>query len=88
MCYTFAILTTAELTLMPTTATQLMTIDEFFVWQQGHEDRYELVEGVPVKLMTGASEVHDVVVTNVLAALHGQLRGKPCRSHTADLVMV
>ena len=72
---------------MAGTATKLMTVEEFFVWQQGQEDRYELVEGVPLKLMTGASEVHDVIVTNIIIALGNQLRGKPCRPATADLAV-
>ena len=72
---------------MAGTATKLMTVEEFFVWQQGQEDRYELVEGVPVKLMTGASEVHDVIVTNIIVALGNQLRGGPCRPATADLAV-
>ena len=33
---------------MTRTASTLMTVEEFFVWQQSQEDRYELVEGVPV----------------------------------------
>ena len=70
---------------MTRTASTLMTVEEFFVWQQSQEDRYELVEGVAVKLMTGASEVHDVVVTNLIIALGSQLRGGPCRAATADL---
>ncbi len=72
---------------MADTAQKLMTIEEFFVWQQGQEERFELVDGEPVKLMTGASEVHDVVVLNIASSLHGQLRGKPCRAATADLAV-
>ena len=72
---------------MADTARTLMTVEEFFVWQQGQEDRYELVEGVPVKLMTGASEIHDVIVVNLILALGGQLRGGPCRAATADLAI-
>lgn len=72
---------------MPDAAANLMSVEEFFVWQQGQEERYELVEGVPVKLMTGASEVHDVILTNTLAALHAQLRGGACRAATADLAI-
>lgn len=72
---------------MSGTATILMTVEEFFVWQQRQEDRYELVEGAPVKLMTGASEAHDVIVTNLLSGMHRQLRGAPCRAATADLAV-
>lgn len=70
---------------MAQSAAKRMTADEFFVWQQQHEERYELVEGAPVKLMAGASEVHDTIVTNIIASLHQQLLGTPCRPATADL---
>lgn len=85
MCYTFAILTTAELAPMPAPAIKLRSIDEFFVWQQGREDRYELVEGVPVKLMTGASTQHDRIAGNIFARLHNQLDGSPYWPATADV---
>ena len=60
---------------MAGTGTKLMTVEEFFVWQQGQEDRYELVEGVPVILrdpitmMTGASSLHDRITSNVLLVM-------------------
>ena len=61
-----------------------MTVEEFFAWQQDQEDRYELVDGIPVKMMAGASNFHDAIVTNIIAALVGKLRGGPCRTMTAD----
>lgn len=72
---------------MTGTAQKLMTVEEFFDWQLRQDERYELVEGVPVKLMTGASEVHDTVVVNIIMALGSQLRGKHCRAATADLAV-
>ena len=72
---------------MAGTAHKLMTPEEFFVWQLGQEDRFELVEGVPVKMMAGASEMHDQIVINIIATLHTQLRGTRCRPATADLAL-
>jgi Uma2 family endonuclease len=65
---------------------QLMTIEEFFAWQEHQQERYELVDGVPVPLrgMTGASNAHDAIVVNIISSLHNQLRGGPCRVATAD----
>lgn len=60
------------------------TSEEFFEWQQTVEDRYELVDGFPLKMMTGASRRHDVVVVNILLGLGNRLRGKPCFPFTAD----
>lgn len=76
---------------MSRTASQLMTVEEFFTWQQGQEQRYELVDGVPlimadpVTMMTGASSQHDRITGNVFASLHNQLDGSPCWPATADL---
>lgn len=65
---------------------RLMTVEEFFAWQLDQEERYELVDGIPVPLrgMTGASNAHDGIVVNIIASLHDQLRGGPCRVATAD----
>jgi len=64
-----------------------MTVEEFFEWQKGQDKNYELVDGVPVlplKSMTGATDRHDRITVNAIAALHIRLRGKPCRPKTSD----
>ena len=60
------------------------TTDEFFAWQEEQEDRYELVNGEPVRMMAGARNAHDDVVVNVLLSLGEQLRGSGCRPFTGD----
>lgn len=72
---------------MANTATKLMTVDEFFTWQLGQDERYELVEGVPIRMMTGASTRHDRIVSNVLVDLGTQLEGSPCWPATADVAL-
>lgn len=78
---------------MADAALKSMTVEEFFRWQQAQEERYELVDGLPVPMrdpttmMTGASALHDRITSNVLAALHNQLRGSPCWPATADLAL-
>lgn len=67
-----------------------MTAEEFFAWQATQDRLYELVDGFPVlplKMMTGASQTHDRVVVNVIASLHRQPRGSPCRPTTDDLAV-
>ncbi len=66
-------------------ATKMMTIEMFLAWQRRREDRFELVNGVAIKLMTGASRAHDRIVTNVIIALGSQLKGSRCRPTTADI---
>lgn len=65
-------------------ASDRMTLEEFFRWQEEQDERYELVDGYPVKMMTGASNVHDAIVVNVITQLASQLRGAPCRVATPD----
>ncbi|MCQ8782305.1 Uma2 family endonuclease [Mangrovibrevibacter kandeliae] len=60
------------------------SVETFFRWQTEQEGRYELVGGYPLKMMTGASQRHDVIVTNLLIALGNRLRGGRCRPFTAD----
>ncbi|MBO0903279.1 Uma2 family endonuclease [Jiella sonneratiae] len=63
---------------------QPWTIAEFFAWQASHDERYELVNGFPARMMTGASNRHDVIVANLLLRLGMRLLGKPCRPFTGD----
>jgi Uma2 family endonuclease len=72
---------------MANTAHILMTSDDFLLWCLDQEDRYELVEGLPVKMMAGASNRHDRLVVNLIVSLGNQLRSTPCRPATADIAV-
>ena len=72
---------------MASAAVKFMTADEFLAWAQDQEVRYELVDGIPIEMMTGASDVHDVIVTNLIVLLHAQLKGARCRPTTADIAL-
>jgi Uma2 family endonuclease len=79
---------------MADAATQTMSAREFLLWCTRREgERWELVRGVPVQIaptemMAGARQRHDRIVVNLLAALHGRLRGSGCRPHTADFALL
>lgn len=60
------------------------TVDEFFAWQETQPERYEFVDGRPVKMMAGAKNVHDDIVVNLIGELRAQLRGGGCRTFTSD----
>ena len=60
---------------------------EFLAWQTGQSERYELVDGMPLRMMSGARRAHDRVVRNVIVQLGTQLRGKPCEAFTADFAV-
>jgi Uma2 family endonuclease len=68
---------------------QDMTADEFLIWNLSQDQRYELVDGVPVPLraMTGASNFHDDIVINLIVALKSKLRGSGCKPRTADTAL-
>ena len=63
-----------------------MTVEEFLEWNLSQDERYELVDGMPVPLraMAGAKAEHDPIVVNLIAELRQQLRGSDCRPRTAD----
>lgn len=70
---------------MADAALRSMDVDDFLVWATHQEARYELVEGVPVEMMAGASSVHDAIVVNLIAPLRTLLGRGPCRPATSDL---
>lgn len=72
---------------MGSAARRLMEADAFLVWCLDQEDRWELIDGVPIEMMAGASEIHDRIAVNVIAHLHVQLRGGPCRPTTAAIAL-
>ena len=62
----------------------IWTWDSYVDWEAQQPIRYELVDG-QVYAMAGGTAEHDIIANNLRAALHAQMRGKPCRSHGPDL---
>lgn len=76
---------------MTDAAHRLMTAEEFLEWCEHQEERYELVDGVPIlkfdngpESMAGASQAHDQIVINLIAFLRPALRPGPCRVRSSD----
>jgi len=67
-------------------AVRLMDPDAFLEWCTSQEDRYELVNGVPVA-MAGAKRGHDTIVVNTVALLRPALRGSSCQPFSADFAV-
>lgn len=61
-----------------------MTRDEFLTWERGQELRYEF-DGFQIIAMTGGTFAHALIQTNLIGALGGRLRGKPCRVIGSEL---
>ena len=55
-----------------------MSLEEFIAWEERQAHRYEY-DGATVEAMTGGTWSHGAIQSNLIAALHPQLRGGPCR---------
>jgi Uma2 family endonuclease len=61
-----------------------MSLDEFLLWEQGQELRWEF-DGFAPMAMTGGTSEHSAMQRNLAIAVGGRLRGKRCQLYTADL---
>jgi len=62
----------------------LYTFDDWLNDERDSLERSEYVAG-EVFAMAGALEPHNLIVTNVVASLHGQMKKRPCRVYANDL---
>ena len=63
----------------------MLTPSAFLAFERTqHDAKHEYLNG-QITAMGGASEAHNLIVWNVLASLHGQMRGRPCRSYGSDM---
>lgn len=63
---------------------QRYTIAEYFQHERSALDKHEYRDG-EILLMAGGSNDHSLKIANVIAALHGRLKGKPCRVYDSNL---
>lgn len=61
-----------------------MSVADYLAFERESEVRHELVDGY-LYAMTGASDRHEEIAANLLAALHGHLRGSGCRVYGSNL---
>lgn len=73
-----------------------MTFEEYLVWEAKQEEKWELVDGRPVRRsdrwhydeitgMAGATYEHNRIVGNLIRHLGNRLAGKPCWPLPSDL---
>jgi len=60
-----------------------LSVDEYLQFEASSPQRHEYVDGI-VYAMSGASEYHELVAGNLFAAIHGHLRGGPCRTYISN----
>ena len=63
-----------------------MTFDEFLAFEAEAEGKHEFTGGC-IYAMGGASDRHNIVSVNFLAAFHAHLRGGPCRPYGSDMAL-
>lgn len=61
----------------------LYTIEQYLTIERQSEDRHEYLDGC-IFAMAGESGAHGDISTNLLGAVHFQLRGTPCRARSKD----
>ncbi len=61
-----------------------MTVGEFLAWEERQELRYEF-DGFQPVAMAGGTAAQAAIQRNLLFALTGLLRGKPCQPYGSDL---
>ena len=62
----------------------LLSVEEYLFSEQNAKIRHEFVAG-QIYAMAGASEAHNLIVTNLVAILRPHLRGSTCRAFVSDM---
>ncbi|MDJ0633335.1 MAG: Uma2 family endonuclease [Xenococcaceae cyanobacterium MO_188.B29] len=62
----------------------LLSVEEYLKLEQDAEIRHEYLAG-QLYAMAGASEAHNLIVTNLIAILRPHLRGSSCRAFVSDM---
>lgn len=62
----------------------MMTVEEYLAAEEKAEVRHEYIDG-QVFAMTGATDAHNVICSNLLALFHSFLRGSGCRAYINDM---
>jgi Uma2 family endonuclease len=64
-----------------------MTLQQYLAWEAKQERKHEFIDGRP-RAMAGAAKRHNLMCSNIIAALHRASRGKHCRPFGSDLKLL
>jgi Uma2 family endonuclease len=64
----------------------LISPEEYLSGEEEGAQKHEYLNGL-VYAMAGGTQRHNEISVNILAALHGRLRGKPCRPYGSDMLL-
>ncbi len=60
------------------------TEEEYLAIERASDHRSEYIDG-EMYAMAGAGEQHATIIANIVSALHGQFRDRPCKVYSTDL---
>lgn len=63
---------------------RLLSVAEYLAFEKASVEKHEFFQG-EVFAMAGASARHNVIFSNLFAALFSRLRGKPCQPYGSEL---
>jgi len=69
---------------MSSQTTPTYSPQEYLALERSIEQKNEYLNG-EIFALAGASERHNLIVGNILASIHVQLRGKPCKVYSSDM---
>jgi Uma2 family endonuclease len=69
---------------MSTVSKPYISPDEYLAIERRSEVKHEYFAG-EMFAMAGATEEHNVIAANVLAAIHLQFKGRPCKVYSSDM---
>ena len=61
----------------------LVSVEDYLDGELVSPVKHEYLAGA-IYAMAGARNLHNIIATNILAALHARLRGRPCRPFNSD----
>jgi len=64
----------------------LISPEEYLSGEEARAQKHEYLNGL-VYATAGGTQLHSEIAGNILAALHGRLRGKPCRPYNSDMLV-
>jgi Uma2 family endonuclease len=62
---------------------QRLSVEEYLAFEEKSEQRHEYIDGA-VYAMSGVRQAHEIVAGNLFAAIHGHLRGGPCKPYKSE----
>ncbi len=62
----------------------ILNVDDYLAFEREEEHRHEYFDGL-IYAMAGESLEHSTISANLIGILHGQLRGKPCRTLSPNM---